>query len=172
MKIYARKNRLAMLLKNLVLCCALHMVNAANILFVPGHGAASHTKGMYPLAAALARNGHQVTMLQLVKLEQHKAKAPANSNVQDYFITIPVSPEESAVPLRLPRDIIWKDPMIGGISIIFPWKITADMCKEVLDNEELRENFYGFIRRTKWDLIFVDDIFAPCGMLAAEEANR
>lgn len=151
-----------------VLLDTCYLVSSARLLFVPAHGGASHTKSMYPAAEALQRAGHDVHMLQLIgddPAEECRNKAGVTDRV------IRTSRNESK-PSGSMHDTLskltWDKHATNPMGMIFPWKMTTDVCVSILAEESTRKEFFDIVGE-QWDAVFVDDFFATCGLVGIKE---
>lgn len=138
-------------------------VHCSNVLFLPMPQSQSHRRSMYPLAEALAENGHNVTIFSEIcttesprigKFEEKLIKV----NIKDqYFMEIFVYENSTTF-----TDIMWnKGTMMSYQHIIFRWKSASLIFQKLLD-----QKYSEFLNLTKrrWDLIFIDGVFAPNGV--------
>uniref|UniRef100_A0A5S6Q0I8 glucuronosyltransferase n=1 Tax=Trichuris muris TaxID=70415 RepID=A0A5S6Q0I8_TRIMR len=127
-------------------------------------GAKSHVLSMMPLALALQRNGHNVTFLQYYKDSTEKVSSESLHFI--YVKEIGISADTVIQQLQS-----WKQKgaaMLPMVRIIFSagWS-----CRQTLNNPEYA-SLYSNITSGYWDLLFVDNVFQPCGIfLTTTTAN-
>lgn len=140
-----------------------YAATGVRILVVPAHNMASHTKSMYPFTDALAKNGHEVYVLQLIKdaKEVGKSKQPGVTDlVLKPNVTLPAK--------TMPADIYWKSSSSSPIGGVFAWKMTTEVCLGIYEDDNTRRELERLIEE-QWDVLIIDSIFAPCGIIAVEK---
>lgn len=135
----------------------------ANILFIPAHGIASHSKSMYPFAEQLSSMDHHVYMLQILRETNKKTKS---ENVTDLYLTVPATGDSKADQPNHPSTL-WSKNINRPLSLYYPWYFSATVCQDVLNRPDLLKRFL-YIVKQKWDLIVVDTNYAPCGVIATQ----
>lgn len=136
----------------------------AKILFVAPPGSASHRKSLYPLAESLAASGHSVTMFtELFEDDGVTGKNLTNKNI---LLNIEYDKEDMEKTLN---DMIWNSKSFTPLMMFFPWMNCGQMTSALL--EQKREEFDKILKED-WDLIFVDALFTPTGLLFAEAMNK
>ncbi|KHJ48189.1 UDP-glucoronosyl and UDP-glucosyl transferase [Trichuris suis] len=132
--------------------------NGHKILFIPGHRVPSHTKSMLPLARALHNAGHVVGFLQIVGAAEEKVNIEP---MQDFTLNVTAEKQARSFFQR-----IWIADMRSPKEYLEPWRRAALACnKALLEYEESKSSIVDMVK--KWDLLVIDNLFAPCGMVAS-----
>src|SRR5688572_18693840 len=116
--------------------------NGANILVIPDYFK-SNTKSMLPLAEKLAQSGHFVVLFQNPIDSSQRAKLSPKSKIQDRVSIIPsLTPrKEENQPFRIPSDVIWKNPSIGGFVMWFYWYVASLCTKKIFEVDKSKTRF-------------------------------
>lgn len=143
---------------NFVFTALFSRVHCANILFYHHVASYSHRVVTYPLADALAKRGHEITVISPF----HPRGPYINPNITE------IVPEKMAdvldefflsdfdINFRIRKELP---------SNVFAWFPTAiRVCQDFLESEELKEYFQ---KTTKLDLMIVDNCLSECGMAIA-----
>lgn len=136
-------------------CFQIVRVEPANIVFYHNIASYSHRVVAYPLADALAKRGHSVTILSPF---QHRGPY-INPNISEL---VPKALEHTMQALwATDFDISFRveKKMPSNVNAFFPTAVKG--CKDLLESEM----FQRFVEDTaKIDLLILDDCMTECGM--------
>ncbi|KHJ46689.1 UDP-glucoronosyl and UDP-glucosyl transferase [Trichuris suis] len=132
---------------------------AKSILFMPAMAGASpsHVKSMIPLAENLLKDGHNVSMVQYYNEDREKV-----THDTIHFIYMLISGRKLIDEEQ--QSTIWgtrgKDPwMIVKIA-----SRASAACLRSMHTEGQKQ-FYKKLSAFNWDLLIVDNLFQPCGII-------
>lgn len=123
---------------------------------------------MFPAAEKMKRVGHDVHMLQLIDDDMGQ-ECPETAGVTNRVIRTlrNVSSLSKDVQVALSK-MIWDKHATHPIGMIFPWKMTTDICVSIVSEASTRKQFFDIVNED-WDAVFIDDFFAACGLIAIKE---
>ncbi|KFD61730.1 hypothetical protein M514_10991 [Trichuris suis] len=132
-------------------------VKGKSILFMPAMGIPSHVKSMIPLAENLVKNGHNVSLVQYYEEESEKV-----THDTIHFIYLFVSggkliDEEQQITIWRRRGM---NPWAFAKTA---WKTSAACLRSTYT--EAQKEFYQKLSTLNWDLLIVDNLFQPCGIV-------
>ncbi|KFD45623.1 hypothetical protein M513_13495 [Trichuris suis] len=130
---------------------------AKSILFMPAMAAASHVKSMIPLAENLLKDGHNVSMVQYYNEEREKV---THDSIHFIYILI------SGMTLigKQEQAMIWRTKGVNRMSVLKGGWSASTACLQSRHADDHAE-FYHKLATLNWDLLIVDSIFQPCGMI-------
>lgn len=142
----------------------LGQIQCAKILFVAAPGSASHRRSLFPLAEALAESGHAVTMFtEIFEKDNVIGKNLTNTN-----ILLDVEYDKEVLEKQL-NEMMWNLKSFTPLMMLFPWTNCGLMTSTLL--EQKREEFDKIVKED-WDVIFIDVLFTPTGILFAEVMDK
>ncbi|XP_037034451.1 UDP-glucosyltransferase 2-like isoform X2 [Bradysia coprophila] len=137
-----------------VICLAaalLPMVHSANIVFFFGVSSYSHRVAVWPLAEALAENGHNVSFIS-----PYPAKNP-NPKIFDYVPNaLKTWLDGIGDAINVFEDRKTMSPLMGNMMLPIYGKM---MCEEIYKDEE----YIQWVKRTKVDVVMLDALANDCG---------
>lgn len=132
-----------------------HLTYGGNVLFVSMPGSISHRRSLFPLAESLANRGHSVTVFSEVpELDNARGKNVTNKVIEVIY------PMETYA--KLMSDEIWEKSYFDPLNMLLWWEMCSGMTTAML--EQHRHEFDEILNQ-HWDLIFVDIVFTPAGMM-------
>ncbi|KFD56583.1 hypothetical protein M514_02687 [Trichuris suis] len=140
-----------------------HLVAAGRVLFVPSSVYASHKTIMYHLAEELVKRGHQVSVWG-VFLKPDRVPIPKGVEDISWIVKVPESYIQNMFLYENASvyKAVWKDSVSEPARKAANWAMALRMCEVALETR--RADFEKLVHRD-FDLIIVDDLFAPCGLL-------
>ncbi|CDW55029.1 UDPGT domain containing protein [Trichuris trichiura] len=128
-----------------------------NILFMPAMGAPSHVKSMIPLAENLVKDGHNISLVQYYNEKREKV---THDSIQFIYVLI------SGMSLMSEKDeaTIWRTKGLNR-GPFFKSSWSASTACHRSRHAENHSDFYKKLSTLNWDLLIVDSIFQPCGMI-------
>ncbi|KRZ53558.1 putative UDP-glucuronosyltransferase ugt-58, partial [Trichinella nativa] len=133
------------------------------VLFVPSSIYPSHKMIMHRLAEELVSRGHQVTFWG-INLKKDHLITP--KGIEDISWSVDV-PESYITNLLLYSNAsiyqaLWSDRVTEPARKAANWAMTSRMCDVALQTR--KDDFEKLVKRD-FDLVIVDDLYAPCGLL-------
>uniref|UniRef100_A0A5S6Q9P5 glucuronosyltransferase n=1 Tax=Trichuris muris TaxID=70415 RepID=A0A5S6Q9P5_TRIMR len=139
------------------------LVTAGRVLFIPSSVYPSHKAVMYHLAEELVRRGHQVTTWGIY-LKPDRVTIPKGVEDISWIVKVPESYIENMYLYENASvyKAVWKDSVSEPARRAANWVMALRMCEVALETR--KSDFEKLVRRD-FDLIILDDLFAPCGLL-------
>lgn len=144
----------------LCLICFCATIYAENILFVAMSDSDSHRRSLYPLAEALAKNGHSVTFF----CEVGREDGAKGKNITNHHVRLDVDPKAYEHAEAFMNQMMWKKKNQLPLDIFFPWRLGTQMTARLL--KEKPEEFKHIIDQ-HWDLLVIDALFTTTGIAFA-----
>ncbi|KHJ46694.1 UDP-glucoronosyl and UDP-glucosyl transferase [Trichuris suis] len=119
--------------------------------------APSHIKSMLPLAKALRKDGHDVSVVQYY--------ADKSEIMFDHDIDFIHVYTYSATPVNQKmEDLIWRQKMANPWELVQTGSAVGAGChRSRLDGRNA--DFYRKVAAFNWDLLIVDNVYQPCGIV-------
>uniref|UniRef100_A0A914W260 UDP-glucuronosyltransferase n=1 Tax=Plectus sambesii TaxID=2011161 RepID=A0A914W260_9BILA len=125
-------------------------IDASKILFVGFSNSKSHLGSMLPLAQALAKRGHDVTMY----VEALRDLGELGGGVKHHYIKLQNTQDLSN---NIFMDIVWNQEFLPE-QMVPPYTMGSDALAEAVE----QDSFWQIANQT-WDLIVSDEVFTPTG---------
>ncbi|CDW55023.1 UDPGT domain containing protein [Trichuris trichiura] len=124
----------------------------------------SHVKSMLPLARALRKDGHSISLAQYYSQEMEKL---SENNVEFIYLS---TYGEDFMDEKFDNSVWRVKTAIPWESLMSGWA-AGEICR-LSWNDDNNTNFYAQLTAGKWDLLIIDNLFQPCGMVLSTASKN